>query len=150
MRGSVYAQQPFPLDDLRHVRLAARRAGNPFFGRIMVEAFYSRTVFAGLGLLFLARPVRSRPQWRVYLAFFAPVEDGSWLVLLPHHRVHDGPAGAQAASEDLAAEMHRTSWQQAVGLFAHPSPRTGREAASAVHGAENAMGQRRQVGVLIA
>lgn len=53
----MHAQQPFRLDDLSHVRLAARRAGNPFFDRTTVEAFYARTVFAGLGVLFLARPV---------------------------------------------------------------------------------------------
>ncbi|MEU0374426.1 hypothetical protein ABZ070_30115 [Streptomyces sp. NPDC006283] len=127
----MHAQPPFPLDDLRHVRLAARRAGNPFFDRTVVEAFYSRTVFAGLGLLFLARPVRSCPQLRVHLSFFAPVEDGSWLVLLPHHGAHGGPAEAQAAAEDLAAQMHRTSWHQAVGLFARPSS-TGPEAAGTV------------------
>jgi hypothetical protein len=104
----------------------------------------------GLGLLFLARPVRSRPQWRVYLAFFAPVDDGSWLVLLPYHQVHDDPAGAQAAAEDLTARMHRMSWHQAVGLFAHPSSRTGPEAARTMHGAQDVAGQRRHAAVPIA
>ncbi|MFE5940567.1 hypothetical protein ACFQ69_35050 [Streptomyces sp. NPDC056470] len=114
-------QQPFGLDDLSHVRLAARRAGNPFFDRAVIDRSYTRTVFAGRGLLFLARPVSSRPQWRVYLAFFAPVGEGAWLVLLPHHQAHRGAVEAQEASETLAAAMHRTSWHHAVGLFTRPS-----------------------------
>ncbi|MFJ8589554.1 hypothetical protein ACIRD2_33550 [Streptomyces sp. NPDC093595] len=55
-------QQPFRLDDLSHVRLAARRAGNSFFDRALIDESYTRTVFAGRGLLFLARPVPARPQ----------------------------------------------------------------------------------------
>jgi hypothetical protein len=68
----VHVQKPFRLDDLSHVR----RARNPFFGRAVIHQFYIRTVFAGQGLLFLARPVSLRPQWRVYLAFFTNVGEG--------------------------------------------------------------------------
>jgi hypothetical protein len=49
----VHVQKPFRLNDLSHVR----RARNPFFGRAVIHQFYIRTVFAGQGLLFLARPV---------------------------------------------------------------------------------------------
>ncbi|MFB7867906.1 hypothetical protein [Streptomyces sp. NPDC056069] len=66
-------QQPFRLDDLS------------FFGRALADEHYTRTVFAGRGLLFLARPVPARPHRRVHLAFFAPVSESAWLVLLPHH-----------------------------------------------------------------
>ncbi|MFD3537399.1 hypothetical protein [Streptomyces sp. NPDC058664] len=118
----MYLQQPFRLDDLSQVRLAARRAGNPFFGRVEAAGFYTRTVFTGRGLLFLTPPARSRPHWRVHLAFFAPLEEAAWLVLLPHHQPHRGPGPAQEAAENLAAQMHRTSWHQAVGLFARPAP----------------------------
>ncbi|MFF3404018.1 hypothetical protein ACFYW6_36695 [Streptomyces sp. NPDC002659] len=111
-------QQAFRLDNLSHVRLAARRAGNPFFDRVEVDEFYTRTVFVGRGLLFLARAVR----WRVYLAFFVPVGEGDWLVLLPHHQTHGNFAEAQEAAENLTAQMHRTSWHHAVGLFARSSP----------------------------
>ncbi|MFF7183406.1 hypothetical protein [Streptomyces sp. NPDC008121] len=120
-------QQAFRLDDLSHVRLAARRAGNPFFDRMRVEESFARTVFVGRGLLFLTRPAPSRPHWRVHLAFFAPLDEGAWLVLLPHHQHHSGPAQAQQAAETLAAQMHRASWHQAVGLFArttHHAPTT--------------------------
>ncbi|MDX2565166.1 hypothetical protein PV371_36705 [Streptomyces sp. TX20-6-3] len=117
----MYVQQAFRLDDLSQVRLAARRAGNPFFDRVETDGSYTRTVFAGRGLLFLARPVRSRPHWRVHLAFFAPLEEAAWLVLLSYHQPHHGPAAAQEAAENLAAQMHRTSWHQAVGLFARPA-----------------------------
>ncbi|MGW2207093.1 hypothetical protein [Streptomyces sp. NPDC001774] len=113
-------QQPFRLDDLSHVRLAARRAGNPFFGRALIHEPYTRTVFAGRGLLFLARPASLQPQWRVHLAFFAPVGEGAWLVLLPYHQAHRSTDEAQEAAETLAAAMHRTSWHHTVGLFARP------------------------------
>ncbi|MFD8525663.1 hypothetical protein ACFV2D_37740 [Streptomyces capillispiralis] len=131
-------QQPFRLDDLSHVRLAARRADNPFFDRAQVHEFYTRTVFVGRGLLFLARPVPSRPQWRVHLAFFAPIGEGTWLVVLPHHHAHRSPGEAQEASETLAAAMHRTSWHHAVGLFARPSstrPALGNDGVRAVYSA---------------
>lgn len=131
-------QQPFRLDDLSHVRLAARRAGNPFFDRALIDGSYTRTVFAGRGLLLLARPLPSRPQWRVHLAFFTPVGEGAWLVLLPHHHTHRSPGQAQEASETLAAAIHRTSWHHAVGLFARPSPTRSvlwNDGARAVYGA---------------
>ncbi|MDX2565400.1 hypothetical protein PV371_38320 [Streptomyces sp. TX20-6-3] len=117
-------QQPFRLDDLGHVRLAARRAANPFFHRMTADPSYTRTVFAGRGLLFLAHPNTSPspPSWRVYLAFFAPLEHGAWLVLLPHHHTHQDSAQARQSAEDLAAGMHRTSWHHAVGFFAHTTP----------------------------
>ncbi|MFI8828959.1 hypothetical protein [Streptomyces sp. NPDC053431] len=118
-------QQPFRLDDLSHVRLAARRAGNPFFDRVVVSEFYTRVVFAGRGLLFLSRPGHPNHRWRVYLAFFAPLEEAAWLILLPHRRHYRGSAEAQQAAETLAADMHCTSWHQAVGLFA----RTARQEA---------------------
>ncbi|MFC8015722.1 hypothetical protein [Streptomyces cinereoruber] len=119
-------QQPFRLDDLGHVRLAARKAGNPFFHRMTADPSYTRTVFAGRGLLFLAHPnvSPSPPSCRVYLAFFALLEQGAWLVMLPHphpHPHHD-PAQARQSAEDLAAGMHRTSWHHAVGLFARTTP----------------------------
>ncbi|MFE9139490.1 hypothetical protein [Streptomyces sp. NPDC007355] len=131
-------QQPFRLDDLSHVRLAARRVGNPFFDRVLTDESYTRTVFASRGLLFLARPVRSRPRWRVHLAFFAPVGEGAWLVVLPHHHAHGSLGEAQEASEALAAVMHRTSWHHAVILFARPSatrPAPHGDGARAVYGA---------------
>ncbi|MGW6217844.1 hypothetical protein [Streptomyces sp. NPDC055109] len=115
-------QEAFRLDGLAHVRLAARRAGNPFFGLAAVDEFYTRTVFAGRGLLFLARPVSSRSHWHVHLAFFAAVGEGHWLVMLPHHEFHGSLAEAQEAAENLAALMHRLSWHHAAGLFAHPGP----------------------------
>ncbi|MGW7200849.1 hypothetical protein [Streptomyces chryseus] len=118
-------QQPFRLDDLSHVRLAARRAGNPFFDRVDADTVCTRSLFAGRGFLFLARPIGARPHWRVHLAFFAPVRDGAWLVLLPHHQLHGGTARAWNAAEGLAAQMHRMSWHRAVGLFAHTRRETG-------------------------
>ncbi|MCX5233199.1 hypothetical protein [Streptomyces sp. NBC_00233] len=57
----MYVQQAFRLDDRSQARLAARRAGNPFFDHVETDGSYTRTVFAGRGLLFLGRPVRSRP-----------------------------------------------------------------------------------------
>ncbi|MFC9645363.1 hypothetical protein ACFTZF_43825 [Streptomyces mirabilis] len=47
-------KKPFRLDDLRHVKLAARLASNPFFDRASIDWTYSRTVFAGHGLLLIA------------------------------------------------------------------------------------------------
>ncbi|MFJ2061258.1 hypothetical protein ACIOMM_35835 [Streptomyces sp. NPDC087908] len=120
MRETMRLQQPFRLDDIGHVRLAARRAANPFFHRMTTDPSYTRTVFAGRGLIFLAYPNASPspPSWRVYLAFFAPLEQDAWLVLLPHHHAHHDSAQARHSAEDLAAGMHQTSWHHAVGFFA--------------------------------
>ncbi|MEU9298659.1 hypothetical protein [Streptomyces sp. NPDC048266] len=103
-------QQPFRLDDLGHVRLAARRAANPFFHRMKANPSYTRTVFQRPppALPSPPPPLSLTAHWRAYLAFFAPLEQGAWLVLLPHHHTHHDPAQARQNAEDLAARMHRT------------------------------------------
>jgi hypothetical protein len=111
-------QKPFRLDDLRHVRLAAQRAGNPFFARARVDLDYARVVFCGRGLLFIAHHPTPRPSWRVYFAFFAPMSrGGAWFTLLPYADEHSHAAEARQQAEDRAAQMHTGTWQQALGLF---------------------------------
>jgi hypothetical protein len=111
-------QQPFPLDGLRQVRLAARRAKNPFFGTALVHEPYSRAVFLGRGLLFVARQTALRPDWRTHLAFFVSLPGGAWLTLLPHSHAHVSAEAACQQAEELAARMHTTTWQRSLGLFA--------------------------------
>ncbi|MGW7674318.1 hypothetical protein ACWGJX_45905 [Streptomyces sp. NPDC054775] len=122
---SLPVQQPFRLQDLRHVRLAARRANNPFFATVLVHEPYARVVFNGRGLLFTAYWRVPRPGWRVHLAFFTPLQDAAWFTLLPHSGMHASAAEACRQAEDLAARMHTGTWQQALGLFAsRPHTRT--------------------------
>ncbi|MBC9719632.1 hypothetical protein H9Y04_44910 [Streptomyces sp. TRM66268-LWL] len=119
-------QQPFRLGDLRHVKLAARKAGDPFFEQGLVDESYARTLFCGRGLLFVTHRMAPRPGWRPYLAWFAPTRDGAWFTLLPHATEHADAAAARKAAEALAARMCTGSWQQALGAFAA----TGRRAAA--------------------
>jgi hypothetical protein len=114
---AVPLQRPFRLDDLRHVRLAARRASNPFFTHARIDPGYARVVFCGRGLLFAAHHAEPRPSWRAYLAYFAPMNGGAWFALLPHAHEHAHAAAARLQAEDLAARMHTRTWQQALGLF---------------------------------
>ncbi|MFV5997800.1 hypothetical protein ACNPQM_36830 [Streptomyces sp. NPDC056231] len=64
----VPVQQPFSMDDLKHVRLAAWQAGSPFFEQSLVDESYSRTLFCGRGLLLIAHRMAPLPGWRPYLA----------------------------------------------------------------------------------
>lgn len=113
----IVLQRRFPLDDLRHAQLAARRAGNPFFVHARVDPGYARAVFCGRGLLFTAHHTRPRPAWRVYLAYFAPMQGKAWFNLLPHAYQHADAMSARLQAEELAAQMHRGTWQQAIGLL---------------------------------
>lgn len=126
----VPLQRAFRLDDLRHVRLAARRAGNPFFTHACIDPDYARVVFCGRGLLFAAYHTQPRPSWRVYLAFFAPMNGGAWFSLLPHADEHAHAAAVRLQAEDLAARMHTRTWQQALGLFVARTGRPGRRTVS--------------------
>ncbi|MEY9997633.1 hypothetical protein ABIE67_009752 [Streptomyces sp. V4I8] len=89
-KGAVMlpVQRPFRLDDLGHVRLAARGAGNPFFETALVHEPYSRVVFVGRGLLFVTRQTVPRPGWRVHLAFFTSLPGGAWFAVFPHPDMH--------------------------------------------------------------
>ncbi|MET7498320.1 hypothetical protein [Streptomyces sp900116325] len=115
-------QQPFSMDDLKHVRLAAWQAGNPFFEQGLVDESYSRTLFCGRGVLLIAHRVAPRPGWRPYLAWFAPAGDGARFIVLPHAVEHADAGSARKAAEALAARMCTGPWQQALGLFVS-SPR---------------------------
>jgi hypothetical protein len=111
-------QQPFPLDDLYHVRLAARRANNPFFETALIYEPYSRVLFLGRGLLFVAAKSVLRPHWRAYLAFFTSLSGGAWFTLLPHRQVHERAEAASQQAEELAGHMHTGTWESALSLFA--------------------------------
>jgi hypothetical protein len=121
--GVVEVQKPFRLDDLRHVRLAAWQAGNPFFDHGLVDESYTRTLFYGRGVLFLAHRMAPRPGWRPYLAWFAPAADDARFTLLPHHTEHADADAAKKTAEALAARMCTGTWQQAFGLFLSPPRR---------------------------
>ncbi|WP_030980944.1 hypothetical protein [Streptomyces sp. NRRL S-1824] len=54
-------QQPLSMDDLKHVRLAAWQARNPFFEQGLVDESYSRTLFCGRGVLLIAHRMAPRP-----------------------------------------------------------------------------------------
>ncbi|MGA5135483.1 hypothetical protein ACPCTO_37660 [Streptomyces olivoreticuli] len=119
MAEVVSVQEEFPLDDLRHVQLATWRADHSFFRHALADESYSRTLFCGRGLLFLARPALHRPAWRVYLAWwFTPAGGGAQFTLLPHAAGHTDAATARQTAETLAAQMHTGPPQQALGLFA--------------------------------
>ncbi|WP_369198975.1 hypothetical protein [Streptomyces djakartensis] len=111
-------QQSFSLDDLHHVRLAARRANNPFFKTSLIHEPYSRVVFLGRGLLFVAAQSVLRPHWRAYLASFTPLSGGAWFTLLPHHQMHNRAEAACQQAEELAGHMHTGTWESALSLFA--------------------------------
>ncbi|MHC0430923.1 hypothetical protein ACX6XY_12125 [Streptomyces sp. O3] len=115
--------EPFPLDDLKHVRLGAYLADNPFFERAHVHEAYARTVHVGAGVLFVAHQLFPRPAWRPYLAYFARGASGARFVLLAHASEHATADAAIKTSEALAAQMSTTSWQHALGLFAAAVPR---------------------------
>ncbi|GGP90658.1 hypothetical protein [Streptomyces melanogenes] len=117
--GLLPVQAGFRPDDLRHVRIAARRAGHPFFQHVLVDETYGRTLFAGRGLLFVAHRMVPRPSWRVYLAFFSPLaEENAWFTLLPHPQGHASAGAARKRAEELVARMHTGTWQQALGRVA--------------------------------
>lgn len=125
----VIVQKPFALDDIRHVRVAAWRAHNPFFDHVCVDGGYTRTVFCGRGLLFIATRLTPRPVWRVWLAWFARASNGAWLGLVPYVGEYVSADVARRAAEALAARMHGGSWEEALGLF------TGRACPGAGDGA---------------
>ncbi|MFE7333101.1 hypothetical protein ACFU8W_51710 [Streptomyces sp. NPDC057565] len=117
-------QQPFSMDDVKHVRLAAWQAGSPFFEQGLVDESYSRTLFCGRGVLLIAHRMVPRPGWRPYLAWFAPAGDGARFTVLGHAVGHADAGSACKAAEALAARMCTGPWQQALGLFVSPPRRS--------------------------
>ncbi|WP_330481473.1 hypothetical protein [Streptomyces sp. NBC_00724] len=65
-------QQPFSMDDLKQVRLAAWQAGNPFFEQGLVDKSYSRTLFCGRGVLLIAHRMAHRPVQQALGLFVSP------------------------------------------------------------------------------
>ncbi|GAA3482285.1 hypothetical protein GCM10018966_068170 [Streptomyces yanii] len=112
------------MDDLKHVRLAAWQAGNPFFEQGLVDESYSRTLLCGRRLLLITHRMTPRPGWRPYLARFAPASDGARFALLPHAVEHADAGSARKAAEALAARMCTGPWQQALDLFVSPPRRS--------------------------
>lgn len=111
-------QQAFPLYDLQHAQLAALRARNPFFERVHVDHSYSRTLFCGRGLLFVAYHSWPLGAWKVHMSTFTHLEQGDWFTLIPHPPQYSHSSTAKEASEELAVHIHAGPWHEALSIFA--------------------------------